>query len=186
MVETAATAATVTDSKIYVLATGLAALLLLAPAAGKDLMDDVHQISAGDWKYVEIPLHQTPARITASYQVLSGSGRVRMLLMPREDLQWMNSGDPSGILTTPEGPRGYFTDPIRRLGDYVIVLDNREGRRYAAVRLHISLDYGTKGENDVGQLSARRQFTVIAISCVAFMGIVGFSARRLRKAMRLN
>src|SRR5271166_6639695 len=116
------TAATATDSKTYMLVTGLAAILLLVPAAGNDLMDEVHQISAGDWKYVEIPLHQRPARISANYEVLAGSGRVRMLLMPREDLQLMNSGDPGGILATPEGPRGFFTDPIRRLGNYVIVL----------------------------------------------------------------
>jgi hypothetical protein len=167
------------------LATGLAALLLLAPVAG-EAVDGKYDIPAGDWKYADVPPHSSPAHISANYEVLSGSGRVRMLLMPREDLQFLSSGDSSGIVTTPEGRRGFFTDPVRRLGDYVIVLDNRDGRRYATVQLHISLDYGSKDEKDVGQLTAQRQFTVIAISCVAFMGIIGLSARRLRKSMRLE
>jgi hypothetical protein len=160
----------------------MAALLPIA-AAASDFIDDIHQIPAGDWKYVDVPLHGHPAHISAGYEVLSGSGHVRMALMLREDLQWMDS-DPGSILATPEGRRGFFTDPVRRVGDYVIVLDNREGRRPATVRLHVSLDFSGIG-SDVGRLSPRRQFTVIALSCVGFLGIVSFSARRLRKAMRL-
>lgn len=164
------------------LSAGAAVILLLASAAGNDLSDQIHQIPAGDWKYVEVPLHQHPARISASYEVLDGSGRVRMLWMLREDLQWMES-DPGAILSTPEGRRGYFTDPVRRLGDYVVVLDNREGRRYSTVRLHIGLDTSAGGASGVGTLSPPRQLVVILVSCVGFLGIVAFSARRLRKAM---
>ncbi len=147
-------------------------------------MDDVHQIPAGDWKYVEIPLHGKPARISANYEVLSGSNHVRMSLMLHQDLEWMNSDGPGSILSTPEGARGNFADRIRRFGDYVIVLDNREGRRPASVRLRVNLDFSSFGRSDIGRLSPRRQLIVIAVSCVAFLGIVGFSANRLRRAMR--
>jgi hypothetical protein len=159
-------------------------LLLLASAAGNELIDDVHQIPAGDWKYVEISLHRKPALISANYQVLNGSNRVRMALMLHQDLEWMNSDLPGSILTTPEGPRGILIDSVRRLGEYVVVLDNRDGRRSATVRLRVNLDFSGGGESGVGRLSPRRQVIVIAVSCVAFLGIVGFSARRLRKAMR--
>jgi hypothetical protein len=152
-------------------------------AAGSDFIDDIHQVPAGDWKYVEVPLHNRPAHISAAYEVLSGSNRVRMELMLRDDLQFMDS-DPGSILATPEGHRGFFTDPVRREGDYVIVLDNRQGLRSSTVRLHVSLDFNGNG-SDVGRLTPRRQLTVITVSCVAFLGIVSFSARRLRKAMRL-
>jgi hypothetical protein len=164
------------------LSAGAAVILLLASAAGNDVSDEVHQIPAGDWKFVPVPLHQHPARISASYEVLDGSSRVRMLWMLREDLQWMDS-DPGAILSTPEGRRGYFTDPVRRLGDYVVVLDNREGRSYARVRLHIGVDGSAGATSGVGTLSPPRQLVVIAVSCVGFLGIVAFSARRLRKAM---
>jgi hypothetical protein len=145
-------------------------------------MDDVHQIPAGDWKYVEIPLHNKPAQISAEYQVLSGSSRVRMALMLHQDLESMNSDPPGAILATPEGPRGLFTDRVRRFGDYVIVLDNRGGRRSSSVRLRVNLD-STGDASDVGRLSPRRQAIVVAVSCVAFLGIVGFSARQLRRAI---
>jgi hypothetical protein len=147
-------------------------------------MNEVHQIPAGDWKYVEIPLHSRPARISASYEVLGGSNHVRMALMLHQDLEWMKSDEPGSILTTPEGPRGIFTDPLRRLGDYVIVLDNREGKRAASVLLRVNLDYSNSGAADIGRLTPRRQAVVVAISCVAFLGIVGFSANRLRRNMR--
>jgi hypothetical protein len=36
----------------------------------------------------------------------------------------------------------------------------------------------------VGRLTPQRQWTVVVISCVAFLGIVSYSARRLLRAMR--
>jgi hypothetical protein len=64
------------------------------------------------------------------------------------------------------------------------VLDNQEGKQTARVRLRVDLDFGTGRESEVGRLTPRRQLTVVAVSCVAFLGIVAFSAQRLRKAMK--
>jgi len=132
---------------------------------------------------VEVPLHGQPARISASYEVLSGSGKVRAALMLREDLERMSSDLPGSILLTPQGRRGYFADRVRRRGDYVVVLDNQDEREAATVRLRVGLDFRAGRGADVGRLTPRRQVTVVALSCVAFLGIVGFSARRLMKAM---
>jgi len=162
----------------------LASIMPLAAPAGSEVMDEVHQIPAGDWKYVEVPLHRKPARISASYEVLSGPGSVRVALMLREDLERMDPDLPGSILATPEGRRGYFTDRVRRMGDYVVVLDNQDGRQAATVRLRVGLDFGAGRGGEVGQLTPRRQLIVVAISCVAFLGIVGFSARRLIQAMK--
>jgi hypothetical protein len=156
-------------------------MVLLAALANTELINEVHQIPAADWKYVEIPLHQKPARISASYEVLSGSRKVRAALMLREDLERMDEDLPGSIAITAEGLSGRLTDTVRRSGDYVIVLDNQEGRLPATVRLRVALDFG--GGAEVGRLTPRRQFTVVAISCMAFLGIVGFSTRRLLKAM---
>jgi hypothetical protein len=106
-----------------------------------------------------------------------------MALMLREDLDRMSEDLPGSILATPEGRRGFFRDRVRRLGDYVVVLDNQDGRQAAKVRLRVGLDFGAGGESEVGRLTPRRQLTVVAISCVAFLGIVGFSAQRLLKSI---
>ncbi|HUB80912.1 MAG TPA: hypothetical protein VMB03_19035 [Bryobacteraceae bacterium] len=159
-------------------------ILLLAASATTELTNEVDTISAGDWKYIDVPLHGQPARIIASYEVLSGSGQVRMALMLHEDLDRMNSDLPGTILATPTGRRGFLADPVRRMGDYVVVVDNLEGRQAARVHLRVALDYGAGRQSEVGRLSPRRQLTVVAISCLAFFGIVAFSAKRLRRAMR--
>jgi len=161
----------------------LAPLFLLAASAGSELMDEVHQIPAGDWKYVEVELHQQPARISASYEVLSGSSNVRVALMLREDLERMRDDLPGSIAVTPPGRSGHFSDRVRRRGDYVVVLDNQAGRQAARVRLRVGLDFGA-GAPEVGRLTPQRQWTVVVISCVAFLGIVSYSARRLLRAMR--
>jgi len=158
--------------------------LLLAASAATELANEVETIPTGDWKYIDVPLHDRAARIIASYEVLSGSSQVRMALMLHEDLDRMGSDLPGTILATPAGRRGYFADPVRRIGDYVVVLDNLEGRQAARVRLRVALDFGAGHRSEVGRLSPRRQLTVVAISCVAFFGIVAFSARRLRRAMK--
>jgi hypothetical protein len=168
----------------FIVAVRVASIVLLAAPGASQLMDEVHQIPAGDWKYVDVPLHQRPARIYANFEVLSGSGRVRAALMLREDLERMNGDLPGSILVTPEGRRGYFADRVRRRGDYVVVLDNQEGREPATVRLRVGLDFGAGRWPDVGRLTPRRQLIVVAVSCVAFLGIVGFSAQRLLKAMK--
>jgi len=160
----------------------LASIVLLAASSSGDVVDEVQQIPAGDWKYREISL-RLPARISAGYEVLSGSGRVRIALMLREDLERMNGDLPGSILVTAEGRRGYFVDRVRRRGDYVIVLDNQDGRDAATVRLRVSLDFAGQGA-DVGRLTPQRQIIVVAVSCVAFLGIVTVSARKLLKAMR--
>jgi hypothetical protein len=162
----------------------MASIVLLAAPAVTELTNEELTIPAGDWKYTDVPLHERAARTTASYEVLSGSDKVRIALMLREDLDRVGDDLPGSILVTPEGRRGFFRDRVRRLGDYVVVLDNQDGRQAARVHLRVGLDFGAGRESEVGRPTPRRQLTVVAISCVAFLGIVGFSAQRLLKAMR--
>ena len=150
----------------------LASIVLLAASAGRELTEEVHQIPAGDWKYVEIQLRQKAARISASYEVLSPSGKVRAVLMLRDDLDRSEGDFSSGIAATAEG----------RHGDYAVVLDNQNGKEAVTVQLKVELDFGSGYE--AKQLTPRRQLTIVAISFAVFFGIAGFSARRLLQAMR--
>jgi hypothetical protein len=158
-----------------------AALVLLAAAPGTELIDEVQTVSAADWAFQDVPLRKEPARISASYEVLEGSTQVRLALMLREDVDRIGEDLSASIVATGDGREGKLVDSIRRRGDYAVVLDNRDGKQSAKVRLRVWLDWNGP---DVQSLIPRRQITVVALSCVAFLGIAGFSAKRLRKAMR--
>ena len=113
--------------------------------------------------------------------MLKGSTQVRLSLVSHEDLDPTGDDPPPPIVASGAGRTGRIDDAIRRHGDYAVVLDNREGKQAAEVHLRVWLD--ERGPDPKSPIP-RRQLTVIAISCVAFLGIVAFSAKRLRKAMR--
>ena len=88
------------------------ALFLLAAATHVDLVDDVFQIPAGEWRYVdELSLHQKPAFVSADFEVRSGSRHVRLELMRREDLERLRKSRPYGVLeaTKPPSVSLYFS-----------------------------------------------------------------------------
>jgi hypothetical protein len=153
-------------------------MVLLAASTGSEVVDEVHRIPAGDWKFREIHL-QKSARISAGYQVLEGPGRVRLALMLREDLERMREDLPGSIAVTGAGRSGYFVDSVSRRGEYVVVLDNQSGRQAATVHLRIWLDFAPGRGAEARVLSPRRQLTVVALSFAVFFGIVTFSAHRL-------
>jgi hypothetical protein len=159
-------------------------LLLIAPAR-VELSDEVCQIPAGEWRYREVELHQDPARVSASYEVQSGSGRVRLALMERSDLDRLREDLPHGFIAeTPQGHRGQFVDRFHRRGTYEVVLDNREGRQDATVHLRVWADFGVGRASAVTGLSPTRQLTVIFVSVAVFLGIVTYSGRRLWQALK--
>lgn len=137
-----------------------ACMLLLAASPRSEVVDEVHQIPAGDWKFKEIHLRQEPARISASYEVLEGSTKVRLALMPHEDLERMSEDLPGSIAITGEGRSGSFVDRIRRRGDYVVVLDNEGGKQAATVHLRVWLDFAPRarhrGEATLSPAAAHR------------------------------
>jgi hypothetical protein len=157
-------------------------LLLLAASTCVDLVDEVYRIPRGEWKYVELDLHQQTASVSATYELQSGSGPVRLALMTREDLEhFRNDADHGILVVTPPGKSGAFNYRVRRPGEYVIVVDNRAGTAQpAAVHLKVNLDFARRGP-DVTRLTPQRQLTVVVISFAVFFGIVTYSARRLLK-----
>ena len=165
----------------FIVAVRTAAILLLAASTPTQFVNDEQTIPAGNWRYIDVPLHDKAARIFATFGVLRGSDHVRLALVERHDLDPTSEEPPVGFASTQEGVGGRVDDTIRRRGDYAVVLDNRDGKQDATVRLQVWLDWDGP---DVQRLVPRRQLTVIAVSCVAFLGIVAFSAQRLLKAMR--
>jgi len=158
--------------------------ILLAASAGREIINETQEIAPGDWGFRTIPFLQEPARISVSYEVLNGSGKVRAALMVPEDMSRMNSDLPGAIVQTEEGRSGFFVDTLRRRGNYVVVLDNQGGNEPASVRLQVVVDYSAAKGTDVKQLPASRQLAVVLISFAVFFGIVGVSAKKLLGAIR--
>ncbi len=162
----------------------LFALLLLFNSGSRvGLVDEVYQLPAHDWRYIEFALHQQTAEVAASFSVLSGAPKVQLALMSREDIEHLRNDAPQNVLAvTPPGASGRLRFHVRQPGNYVVVLDNH-GAPAASVRLRVTLDFVPAGPN-VTELSPRRQLAVIAISFAVFFGIVSWSARKLLKGVR--
>jgi hypothetical protein len=160
-------------------------MFLLAASTRLDhLVDEVYQIPADEWRYVDIGLKQRPALVIARFDVESGAKQVRLALMRREDLERMRAGLPHGVIdeTEPSGS-GQLRPQVRGPAAYVLVVDNR-GEAPASVHLRVSLDFDIRKGPDVTRLSPQRQLTVVAISFAVFFGIVTWSARRLLRGIR--
>jgi hypothetical protein len=164
----------------------LAWIFLLAASTRVELESEVYQIPPAEWRYVELDLRQRPALVSANYEVQSGSQRVRVALMTRDDLERLRNDLPHGVIAvTAPGKSGTLSYRVRRRGDYVLVVDNRvDGSKPAAVHVRIALDFGAPPEPEANQISPQRQLAVVVMSLVFFVGVVVFSARRLWRGVR--
>ena len=158
----------------------LVLLLLLAPSKRVELVDEDYKIAAGDYHGIGVELRQQPATVIASYLAEGDANQVRIALVPRGDAEPFKE---SAILAaTPRGKSGGFAYRVRDPDNYAIIVDNRADKSTpATVRLRVLLDFSGPR---VTQLPPGRQFTVIAISFLAFFAVVTYSARRLLKAAR--
>src|ERR1035437_1341109 len=117
--------------------TALACVVLLAASTSVELVDEVYQIAPAEWKYVEVNLRQNPALVAASFDVQSGSEKVRLALMTRADLENLRADLPHGLLAvTPIAKTGALAFRVRQPGDYVLVVDNRASKAQPAAVHH--------------------------------------------------
>jgi hypothetical protein len=158
-------------------------LLLLAVSTRVNLVNDVYQIPAREWRYVELGLKQNPALVSARFDA-GGRSDVRLALMRRDDLEHLRNGLPHGVIaeTTP-GRSGEMHSYIPTTGDYVLVVDNLSDSA-ASLHLWVSLDFAPPPLQGARELSTKRRLTVIGISFAVFFGIVTFSTRRLLRSIR--
>ncbi|MDQ6665857.1 MAG: hypothetical protein M3Z23_15870, partial [Acidobacteriota bacterium] len=64
-----------------------AVLLWLASVSPAVLTDDIYQIPAREWRYVQFVLKQQPVAIECNFQVISGGPGVRLELIGKDELR---------------------------------------------------------------------------------------------------
>ena len=159
-------------------------ILMMAASTTVDLVDEVYQIPANEWRYVPVDLKQNPALVIARYEVQSPGGQVRLALLRRDDLERMRAGLPHGVMDeSAPSSAGSLAPRVRGPGEFVLVVDNR-AEAAASVHLRVSLDFNVSRGPEVTRLSPQRQLAVILISFAVFFGIVTWSARRLLRGIR--
>ena len=155
-------------------------ILLLASSTRVQVVDEDYRIAAADWQWVPVSLKQQSGLISAFYQAKGNSGPVRLVLMRREDLEDMPHGS---LAQTIPARAGSLVHYIPELGDYALVVDNRESDSPAEVHLSVWMDFRPRGA-PVETLPPQRQLTVIIVSFAVFFGIVTWSARKFLNAVR--
>src|ERR1700759_3998367 len=88
------------------------------PSNVVDVVDEVYQIPANEWRYVELGLNQKPAFVHAHFTVESGPQQVRLAMMRREDVERLRAGLPHGVIEETEvGASGSFLPHVRGPGN---------------------------------------------------------------------
>jgi len=161
-----------------------AALLvaLFAPAP-QTLTDEVFQIPAKQWRYVDVAVKQVPATVRCEFRVISGKSMVRVELVNADGLEDWRQGHRETKGAGAFGSAASFSHVIRVPDDYAVVIDN-SGREPAGVRLSVLLDTVESDQPPPMYASPERRLAVIAISAVVFLGIVTYSAKKLLTVMR--
>ena len=162
----------------------LAWIFFLADPQRVDLVDEVYQIPAHEWRYIEVGLKQRQGEVSARFDAEPRARQVRLALMRRDDLERLRNGLAHGVMAVTEAAgSGRLDFAVPSPGDYVLVVDN-QSRDEAKVHLRVWLQFAGRRGPKVTTLSPLRQFTVIVLSCAFFLGIVTFSARRLLRATK--
>jgi len=160
-----------------------AVLLALFAPGSQTLTDEVFQIPAKEWRYVDVAVKQVPVTVDCEFNVISGTGAVRVELVNAEGLNDWKQGHRDTKDSEAFAGQASFSRLISVPDDYAVVLEN-SGRNPASVRLRVSLDTSGRGLPQARYLSPQKRLAVIAISATVFLAIVSYSAKKLLTVMR--
>jgi hypothetical protein len=160
-------------------------LLWVAAATRVELVDQVFEIPAGEWRYVELHVRQQPVTVVCHFDTVD-AGAVRLALLRRGDLERLREERPHGVAAaTSRDTHGSLRYVVRSPGGYAVVVDNRgDAERSARVHLRVALDFAGHTGAAVRTLSPLRQAVVVAISFAVFFAIVLCAGRKLLRGAR--
>jgi hypothetical protein len=156
----------------------LPALLL---AASFTVFDDTIVVPASQWRAVELKNVSLPARVDGVFSVTAGGSGVRILLMTYLDLQKMRDGQPHSVIAaTPYVRAGSISRILQQQERYVMVIDNRQERAGAEVRVRVKADPETAQPLAPRYASPGRQIAVIAGGITFLLLAVAYSLQQWR------
>jgi hypothetical protein len=160
-----------------------AVLLALFAPESQTLTDEVFQIPAKEWRYVDVAVKQMPVTVDCEFHVISGTGAVRVELVNADGLNDWKQGHRDTKDSAAFGGQASFSRLISVPDEYAVVVEN-SGRNPATVRLRVSLDASGRGLPQARYLSPQKRLAVIVISATVFLAIVSYSAKKLLTVMR--
>ncbi|HLM98758.1 MAG TPA: hypothetical protein VK335_05730 [Bryobacteraceae bacterium] len=160
-----------------------AVLLALFAPESQTLTDEVFQIPAKEWRYVDVAVKHVPVTVDCEFHVTSSTGAVRVELVNAEGLNDWKQGHRDTKDSGAFRGQASFSRMISVPDDYAVVVEN-SGRSPATVRLRVSLDASGRGLPQARYLSPQKRLVVIAISATVFLAIVSYSAKKLLTVMR--
>ncbi len=162
----------------------LSLLLLVAAATRLNLVDQVFEIPAADWRYVELHIQEQPVTVTCYFDT-GPPVEVSLAFLERSSLNAFRQGLPAEIAAVARGSYGSLRHGVRSPGKYVVLVDNRsDSRRAARVHVRVGLDFSGHAGPHVRTLSPRRRSAVVVLSFAVFFGIVIGAGRMLLRGAR--
>jgi hypothetical protein len=155
---------------------------LLLAASSRIVLDDTIEIPQAEWRYVDIVAKEAKAVVNCEFEVLSEHTEVRAVWIARKDLEFFRAGRREQILAaTSFGSDGKLRHFAPEAGDYAIAFENDpSGRSRAKVKVKVWMEPAASPI----YASPQRRTVVIILSGIVFLGMVTFSARRLRRELR--
>ncbi len=142
------------------------------------------KVPPSDYRALHFDIRNRPATLELAYQVSQGSPGVRLRVLPRVDENRFRAGRSyNEIAGTELDSSGRLEVYLQTPGHYIVIVDNREASRGAAVRLKGLISYDTLTRPAI-ELATRRKSMVIVSSVAIFLGVAWFAGRRLWFANR--
>ena len=136
---------------------------------------------------VPISLHQRPAMVECRFEITNGQKEgVRAVLMTMDDVdRFREDRSHRTLASSAYDTRGELRYRISRPGDYMLLVDNREGVRGAAmVRLKIDLTFDNEVSFAPKTLPPARRQQIVAVSLGLFALVAAWSGWRIWGALR--
>jgi hypothetical protein len=154
---------------------------LLLAAGSRMVLNDTVEVPRAEWRYVDIEAKEPKMVVNCEFEVVSENTPVRVVWIPRADLESFRAGRRERILAaTPFGVDGKLRHFAPSAGDYAMVVENQPASHTRAkVRLKVWLESAVTPK----YVSSERRLAVILISTVVFFSIVSISALKLSQAI---
>jgi len=144
------------------------------------LLDEEVMAPAGGWRSLAIALRQRPAVLECTYTVRRGAP-VRLWLIERSELPKFSTGRLRPLAISGPHKTGELRQALR-LGDFVLIVDNRlEARQAAELHLRVSLVFAA---GQAGELPPDRRRLIVGLSLAYLLALSWWAWRRLGPKLR--